>query len=380
MRGSAFLVPIELADDVIAATRRQADWQPSFLRSRGLDTASYAALKPRVLAAATEPLTPTELRHALGAADDDQRPYFAMRLMAREGTIVRVGTGRMRSDDLRWVATEAWLGRGLGEGDPDAALSRLAAAYLGGYGPARVQDFAWWAGVTRRRATAAMGKVETVEVADGLHLPADLETAWRKTDALDPGAIDVLPKWDAYTMGYAPDGRARLVDDAHLGLAYSTAATRIGATAGDGLPLVLRGGRAVATWVHRLNGSRMTVTLHPFDETARGRPPAGRGDRAGVRTDRPAVRGGGRDQPRRGLGGPGRAARSPDSRGDPHRRATFHTRSRTMAAATTEKMPPGSVLFAAWTTPPSASPAACHIPANRFPTELAIDRNRPSID
>ena len=45
--------------------------------------------------------------------------------------------------------------------------------------------------------------------------------------------------------------------------------TKIGATAGDGLPLILRGGRAVATWSHRLSGKTMSVTVSPFDMTAR---------------------------------------------------------------------------------------------------------------
>ena len=34
-----------------------------------------------------------------------------------------------------------------------------------------------------------------------------------------------------------------------------------GATAGDGLPLVLRSGRAVASWSHRFEGNLLTVTV-----------------------------------------------------------------------------------------------------------------------
>jgi hypothetical protein len=269
MRSSAFLVPLDLADDIIAATRRDSEWQPAVLRSRGLDADTYAALQPLVLEAASEPLTPTQLRRALGVGADDDRAYFTMRLMAREGSILRVGTGRVRSDDLRWVSTEAWLGRSLGDGDPGAALGRLAAAYLHGYGPARMSDFAWWAGVTRRRASAAIESVDTVPVGGDLLLPRDVEPLWQKGVPLDPESIDVLPKWDAYSMGYAPDGRRRFVADAHLPLAYSTAGTKIGATAGDGLPLILRGGRAVATWSHRLSGKTMSVTVSPFDMSAR---------------------------------------------------------------------------------------------------------------
>jgi hypothetical protein len=222
-----------------------------------------------VLKAATEPITPIQLRQALGAEPDDQRPYFTMRLMAREGLVLRVGTGRVRTDDLRWVATEAWLGRPLEAVDAEDGLAWLARAYLAGYGPARVEDFAWWAGVPRRRATAALETTETEEVAPGLLLPAGLQPAWEACQPLDPDAVDVLPKWDAYTMGHAPDGRGRLLDDAHLPLAFTTAATRVGATAGDGLPLLLRGGRAVATWAYRLDGSRMAVTVQPFEATGR---------------------------------------------------------------------------------------------------------------
>lgn len=68
-------------------------------------------------------------------------------------------------------------------------------------------------------------------------------------------AIDLLPKWDPYTMGHAPEGRRRLVEDEKLCRAYTTGQAGYGATAGDGLPPVLRGGRAVATWLQRLAGN-----------------------------------------------------------------------------------------------------------------------------
>ena len=66
-------------------------------------------------------------------------------------------------------------------------------------------------------------------------------------------------------MGHAPDGRQRLVDDEHLGSAYTSTDSASGATARDGLPLVLRGGGAVASWSHRFEGDRMLVKLAPFD-------------------------------------------------------------------------------------------------------------------
>src|SRR5262249_24574148 len=102
------------------------------------------------------------------------------------------------------------------------------------------------------------------DVGAGLLLPEDQRAAFAAVAPLDPDAVDLLPKWDAYTMGHAPDGRQRLVDDVHLGRAYSGAA-QPGATAGDGLPLVLRGGRAVASWAPRSERARRRVQVPPFE-------------------------------------------------------------------------------------------------------------------
>lgn len=140
----------------------------------------------------------------------------------------------------------------------------LAGEYLRAFGPARAADFAWWAGVTRRDALAAVSALETVE-RDGRLLLASDAHAFDTVEALDPDALAVLPKWDSYTMAYAPDGRQRLVEDRFLGRAYTSVGGSPGATAGDGLPLVLRSGQAVATWSHRFEGQRMLVSIAPFE-------------------------------------------------------------------------------------------------------------------
>ena len=262
MRGSGFLAPAEAAGRMFAATRWTRAQIASRLRALGLDARRYAAMKPRILEAAREPITPRELQRALGT---DGSAVLAMRTMAREGLILRVGwDDRVRSDALRWVATRSWLGHALDESDADAARAWLAPAYLRAFGPARVDDVAWWIGISRGAAHAALEGAALAEVEDGLLLPSELVEAYRSSPASAPDSVDVLPKWDPYTMAYAPDGRGRLVADAHLPYAYSTAGNRVGATTGDGLPLILVGGRAVASWEHRLDGRRMRVTLRPF--------------------------------------------------------------------------------------------------------------------
>lgn len=265
MRGTIFLMPREAAPSITGATAAPIAKQGRRLAYAGVDWDGYARLKARILAIAREPVTPDGLTAALGdglPAGIKLMPL--VRLIALEGEILRLGApgGSLRTSVLRYVATEAWLGEAIVPAAPDAGLAWLAAAYLRGYGPARVEDLAWWAGVTRRRAAAALATVATVDLGDGLLLPAADAAAFAAVSPLDPDAIAILPKWDAYTMGHAPDGRARFVADAHRPLAYSQGGG--GTLPGDGFPLILRGGVAVARWGHAFAGNTMRVTVTPF--------------------------------------------------------------------------------------------------------------------
>jgi hypothetical protein len=264
MRNSIFLVPTATAAHLYAATRQPVEKFERNIRYAGLDWDAYARIKEQVLELAHEPMTTKELQAAIKT---DGQLMIAVRLMCREGLMLRIGSGSsLRSDSLLYVATEAWLNHRLDEEDSEKALQWLAQQYLHSYGPARIADFAWWSGVTRRRATAALNTIDTIDIGGGLLLPTEQESDFAHVEPIDPTAIDLLPKWDAYTMAYAPDGRQRLLDDAHLSLAYTNASTEgKGATSGDGQPLLLRGGRAEAVWLHRFEGNRMQVKISPFE-------------------------------------------------------------------------------------------------------------------
>ena len=259
MRGSSFMVPAENAARVFRAMPPPRSLMSNRLRSVGLNVDSYARLTPVVLDCCSSPVTPSELRKCAGTPED---VYMVARVLAREGRILRVG-GSLRTDQLKYVATAAWLGHELEPLDADEALAWLAHEYLCAYGPARIADFAWWAGVPIKTASSALSKSATVE-RDGLLLLQNDAEAFETCQALNPRAIDVLPKWDSLTMGYAPDGRQRFIDDAYLPLAYTSVTGSPGATSGDGLPLILRGGRAIASWGHRFEGQRMVVSIKPF--------------------------------------------------------------------------------------------------------------------
>src|SRR5207253_6528856 len=128
-----------------------------------LDLETYAGLVPRVLECCSTPLTPAELR---GCANVDDNVYMVARVLARQGEILRVGAS-LRTDQLKYVATSAWLGRPFEQVEASEARAWLGREYLRAFGPARVVDFAWWAGLPRGSAVAALATVPTVK-RDGL--------------------------------------------------------------------------------------------------------------------------------------------------------------------------------------------------------------------
>ena len=263
MRGSAFMAPAASGATIFAATALPEARLESTLRTRGLDLETYRRFTQPVLECCATPRTPAQLKACLPVPED---VYMVARVLARQGLILRVNSGSLRTDTLTYVATSGWLGHPFEEVDRAQALAWLAHEYLRAFGPVRVVDFAWWSGCSRREATAALSLSQTVE-RDGLLLLADDADAFDQTGPSDPDRVDVLPKWDSLTMGYAPDGRQRFIGDEHLSLAYTSVTGSPGATSGDGLPLVLCGGRAVATWSHRFAGQKLEVTVKPFEDT-----------------------------------------------------------------------------------------------------------------
>lgn len=241
MRGTVFLVRRGDAPGVFTAAAPAPELSRRLGR-HGITVARYRRIARRIEREAREPRTPADLREIA----DLSGPELAsvLRCMRAEGSMLAVGGDSLRADRLRYVATSAWFPPGLQTGDREAALAWLAGRYLRAYGPVRVEDLAWWAGVPKRAAEAALSAHRTVEVGGGLLLPASQARAFERTRPLRD-AVDLLPKWDAYTMGHAPDGRERFVHPDVQQRLYTPLDVGL---PGDGQPVVLVEGEAVALW------------------------------------------------------------------------------------------------------------------------------------
>lgn len=254
-RGSIFLMTPQdarLAMIFHEPVKMGAAWYKSI----GITEAELPALREQVIAAATAPMLPKELREATGGQAD--RIASIARHAAYEGHIVRVGSASLRSNSLKYVSTVAWLPDLLEPIHQDEAWRTLARRYFTAYSPARVEDFRWWLGAKKAKAEQVVAELETTDIGNGLLLLTEDVAEFEKTKPLPDDAIAILPKWDTYTMGLAGDGRARLIAPQVQSRGYTSV--------GDGLGLVLVAGKAVATWHHNFSGAKMRVELDVFDE------------------------------------------------------------------------------------------------------------------
>jgi hypothetical protein len=130
--------------------------------------------------------------------------------------------------------------------DADEALAWLAEQYLRAFGPARPEDFRWWAGVPAARAEAALATVDTEALGDGLLLRRADAAAFERAAPVT-GTVDLLPKWDSYTMGYPAGARGRFADPDIADELYDLG--------GEARPVVLIEGSAAGTWGVRPGGA-----------------------------------------------------------------------------------------------------------------------------
>lgn len=271
MRRTVFAVPLDVAPIVISAcgrgiAARERKMLLAMLKAAGVsdeprwledaERAALDALAGREDAGATElaeadPKLGLTLTLARGK-NYETRIKAASRvllLLAAEGRIVRTRpVGSWRSSQYRWSRMETWLGGSLPVWGVEDAQAELARLWLQAFGPAMVEDFAWWSGLTAREVRKALSVLPVADVdlsgAVGVGLTGQLEPA-------DPPApwVALLPALDPTPMGWK---RRDWYMGAH--------GARLFDTTGNVGPTVWCDGRVVGGWAQR-DGGEVLVKL-----------------------------------------------------------------------------------------------------------------------
>jgi len=134
------------------------------------------------------------------------------------------------------------------EGNPESARVELARLYLEAFGPATLDDFAWWSGFTKTSVKQIFGALLG-------ELPPDRELV----DAPEPpparaakgDPVRLLPPWDTYLVAYKD--RSRYAAEQQLPWLYDKR--------GNAAPVVMHAGRAAGLW--QFDGDDVRVAWLP---------------------------------------------------------------------------------------------------------------------
>ena len=146
-----------------------------------------------------------------------------------------------------WVPTARSLTR-------DEALAELASRYFASHGPATLQDFVWWSGLTTADARAGLAMAEYHLVGE----PVDGQVYWSPSSA--PAASSGSPRaflppaFDEYLVGYKD--RSAVLDPSR--------AKRINAGGGMLLPSVVVDGQVVGVWKRTIKKGAVQVRVTLF--------------------------------------------------------------------------------------------------------------------
>jgi Winged helix DNA-binding domain len=171
-----------------------------------------------------------------------------------------------RPRDMRWEKrTDVFHQRArsllpdLGEYDFAEALTELVRVHLGSYGPALREDVAFFLGTGLGAIDQALRHLDDEVV----HLPGPNDEDYLdladplQDDAFDPG-LRLLPEYDGLLVGYHGRHRTRFLTEQQLPKVWAKV---------NGLfsPVVLYGGRLVASWKTITKGRRTDIEVTMLD-------------------------------------------------------------------------------------------------------------------
>jgi Winged helix DNA-binding domain len=187
-----------------------------------------------------------------GISPKGQRGYHLLWHLAQSGLIC---FGPKEGKEQTFVLLEEWVPNAPSKSREDS-LSELAKRYFTSHGPATVQDFAGWTGLTLRDARAGLEAVQGQLISESRD---QLEYWWADgvMNVSAASAVHLLPGFDEYILGYKDRRDVMTVEHA----------MRI-VPGGNGvfLPMIVVDGQVVGKWKRTLKKNGVQIVLEPFLE------------------------------------------------------------------------------------------------------------------
>lgn len=203
-------------------------------------------------------LTRKELMNAMewsGVSTKGLRSNFFMVFAALEQLIC---CGVRRNKEFTYTLLDEWIPTAK-RMQRDEALAALAIRYFTSHGPATLQDFVWWSGLTvaeAKKGRNMAGSCLLEEISGG----KTYIMAQDGIPAARSSGIYLLPGFDEYMLGYKD--RSNILDMEYVKQVVGTGNGLFSAT-------IVINGRVAGTWKRSFGKGGVMVDVHPFTQMSK---------------------------------------------------------------------------------------------------------------
>ena len=199
-------------------------------------------------------LTRDEIRahfKSKGIPSKGQHTSFILLKAALDGLIC---FGPRHGKQLTFVLLDEWI-PSVKNKTRDVALAELTFRYFTGHGPATLQDFIWWSGLTQTDAKAGLEMVKSQLVQESY----DDQIYWMKNGnelkSKSTSSVNLLPGFDEYLLGYKNQGSS--LKELYIERVKSPANGFFQST-------ININGKVAGFWARTIKDDTVTVEINPF--------------------------------------------------------------------------------------------------------------------
>lgn len=253
MRGTLhFVSPKDVRWMLKHLTPRVFSRMAGMLKREGLDDRVLLKSKKRWIKALEggKQLTRDEMYQVLEdgkISTADTRGLHLLAYMAQEGTIC---FGPRKGKQQTFTLLDEWL-PSYPMLTKEEALRELALRYFKSHGPAAIDDFMWWAGLTKADATKAINEIKS-EIAS---VTINGKTYWLShhhlVPAINPAKAYLLPAFDEYGIAYKD--RSAIVSSPD----YKT-------VGGQLTSAIVINGKVVGIWRRMIKNKQVVIGIKAF--------------------------------------------------------------------------------------------------------------------
>ncbi len=142
----------------------------------------------------------------------------------------------------------------------EEASGKLAARYFTSHGPATLQDFVWWSGLSIRQAKQALEMVKPQLTAETIQSQTYWFTHLPATPQADPEAVHLLPAYDEFLISYK-DRSATITLENHKKTVSNNGIFR---------PVLVVNGQVAGIWQRTSKKENVVLQITPFRPLSEG--------------------------------------------------------------------------------------------------------------